>query len=112
MPPSTRGSWRRLREALVDTPVVLIGPRQSGKTTLARGVDERRGHRILFTGFNCNEPPHVHVEREGSGAKFWLDPLRLERSRGFGRAEIRQIERLVAEKAAFLLRTWHEYFGD
>jgi predicted AAA+ superfamily ATPase len=36
----------RLREALADTPVVLIhGPRQSGKTTLARDVGERRGYR-------------------------------------------------------------------
>src|SRR5260370_760483 len=35
----------RLREALADTPVVLIhGPRQSGKTTLARLVGEPRGH--------------------------------------------------------------------
>ncbi|MBI2218067.1 MAG: ATP-binding protein [Candidatus Rokubacteria bacterium] len=36
----------RLRESLADTPVVLIhGPRQSGKTTLARSVGEPRGYR-------------------------------------------------------------------
>lgn len=36
----------RLREALEDTPAVLIhGPRQCGKTTLARTVGERRGFR-------------------------------------------------------------------
>jgi len=35
----------RLREALGDTPAVLIhGPRQSGKTTLARAVGEPRGY--------------------------------------------------------------------
>ncbi len=38
----------RLREALRDTPAVLIhGPRQSGKTTLARAVGEPRGYRYL-----------------------------------------------------------------
>ncbi len=38
----------RLREALGDTPAVLIhGPRQSGKTTLARAVGEPRGYRYL-----------------------------------------------------------------
>jgi len=52
------------------------------------------------------------VEWEESKAKFWLDPVRLERSRGFGRAELRRIERLVADKAAHLLEAWHEYFGD
>ena len=54
----------------------------------------------------------MHVEREEGKAKFWLEPVRLERSRGFGRAEIGRVERLVAENAAFLLRAWHEYFGD
>lgn len=35
----------RLTEALADTPVVLIhGPRQSGKTTLARGLGEPAGY--------------------------------------------------------------------
>jgi uncharacterized protein len=38
----------RLREALADTPAVLIhGPRQSGKTTLARVVGEPRGYRYV-----------------------------------------------------------------
>ncbi|WP_308366385.1 MULTISPECIES: ATP-binding protein [unclassified Microbulbifer] len=37
-----------LQEALRDTPVVLIhGPRQSGKTTLARGLGERWGYRYI-----------------------------------------------------------------
>jgi uncharacterized protein len=38
----------RLVEALTDTPVVLIhGPRQCGKTTLARLVGDRRGYEYL-----------------------------------------------------------------
>jgi hypothetical protein len=69
-------------------------------------------YRFFFYSADRDEPPHVHVERERFGAKFWLDPLRLERSRGFDRSEIQQLERLVAEEAAFLLRAWHEYFGD
>jgi len=52
------------------------------------------------------------VEQEEAMAKYWLDPVRLERSRGLGRAELQRIERLVAEQAAFLLEAWHEYFGN
>jgi predicted AAA+ superfamily ATPase len=48
VPPLRRLLAPRLREALTDTPVVLIhGPRQSGKTTLARVVGEPRGHRYF-----------------------------------------------------------------
>ena len=53
----------------------------------------------------------MHVEREESEAKFSLEPVRLERSKGFSRAEIVRIERLVADNAVILLRGWHEYFG-
>jgi hypothetical protein len=27
-------------------------------------------YRIFFTSFDCNEPPHVHVERENKTCKF------------------------------------------
>lgn len=53
---------------------------------------------------------HVHVERDQSMAKFWLEPVRLDKSHGLGRTEIGRIERLIAENEAFLLRAWHEYF--
>ena len=44
----TRHLAPRLREALADTPAVLIhGPRQSGKTTLARAVGVPRGYRYV-----------------------------------------------------------------
>jgi len=52
------------------------------------------------------------VEREESEAKFWLDPVRLERSHGFARTEIRRIEALVGENGALLVRAWHGYFGN
>jgi uncharacterized protein len=43
-----RGAQARLEEALADTPVVLIhGPRQCGKTTLARLVGDARGYAYI-----------------------------------------------------------------
>ena len=57
-------------------------------------------YRCFFYSADRNEPPHVPVEREEASAKFWLDPVRLETSRGFGRAEIHRLERLVAASVA------------
>ncbi|MGH8602778.1 MAG: DUF4160 domain-containing protein [Gammaproteobacteria bacterium] len=31
-----------------------------------------------FFASDRDEPPHIHVEREDKGAKFWLDPVRLQ----------------------------------
>jgi Domain of unknown function (DUF4160) len=37
-------------------------------------------YRLFFTSFDCNEPPHVHVELENATCKFWLQPIGLARA--------------------------------
>lgn len=69
-------------------------------------------YRLFFYSADRDEPPHVHVERDDRNAKFWIEPVRLETSNGFSRSEIGRIEKLVAENAVFLLRAWHDYFGN
>jgi hypothetical protein len=68
-------------------------------------------YRFFFYSADRQEPVHVHVERDASRAKFWLDPVRLAWSGGFGAAELRDIERLVAERTQLLMGTWNEYFS-
>ena len=46
-------------------------------------------YRFFFYAGDGDEPPHVHVERDDSEAKIWLDPVRLERSGGFSGKELR-----------------------
>ena len=41
------------------------------------------GHRIGFYSAVPDEPAHVHIVEAGHEAKFWLDPLRLARNKGF-----------------------------
>ena len=69
-------------------------------------------YRFFIYSGDRDEPPHVHVEREGNVAKFWLDPVRLETSGGFGRTELRRIGRNVLEHQGDLLRGWDEFFSD
>jgi hypothetical protein len=69
-------------------------------------------YRFFFYAGDRDEPPHVHVEREDKIAKFWLDPIRLQKSGRFNRAEIGRIHRMIGEHQAELLEAWHDYFGD
>jgi Domain of unknown function (DUF4160) len=68
-------------------------------------------YRFFFYAGDADEPPHVHVERDAHKSKFWLDPVRLQNSGGFGRAEINRIQRLVEENREDLLRSWNEFFN-
>lgn len=68
-------------------------------------------YRFFFYAGDGQEPPHIHIERDDCLAKFWLDPVRLERSHGFKRAEIRRIRDMVEEHGQQLLESWHEFFG-
>ena len=67
-------------------------------------------YRFFFYADEGNEPPHVHVERDNKKAKFWLMPVRLEKSGGFSGTEINRIQRLVAENREYIERRWHEFF--
>ena len=67
-------------------------------------------YRFFFYAGDGHEPPHVHAEREDRGAKFWLDPVLLERSHGFARREINTLLSLVEEHQLQLLESWHEFF--
>jgi hypothetical protein len=67
-------------------------------------------YRFFFYASDRAEPPHVHVERNDSIAKFWLDPVRLQSSGGFSRVALARIEKLVSEHQSGLLGAWNEYF--
>jgi Domain of unknown function (DUF4160) len=69
-------------------------------------------YRFFFYSGDRAEPPHVHVERDDSKAKFWLDPVRFERSRGFAAKEIGQIQSIIEGNQQDLLDRWNEYFSD
>jgi hypothetical protein len=67
--------------------------------------------RFFFVSLDKDEPPHVHGRRENMVAKFWLNPVSLERAGRFGRVEINRVAALVNENRDFLLERWYEHFA-
>ena len=68
-------------------------------------------YRFFFYAGDRAEPVHVHVEQDDRIAKFWLDPIRLQKSGGFNRAQINRIQKIIEEDCEKLVEAWHEYFS-
>ena len=70
-----------------------------------------QGFRVFFWSREPTEPPHVHVDRAGSSAKIWLEPVALASNAGYPARELGDVLRLVRDRQPELLRGWHEFFG-
>lgn len=68
-------------------------------------------YRFFFYSFDCNEPMHVHVQRERMTCKFWLDPLTLARNRRFSPRELNQIRNILQENLEKIIEAWHDHCG-
>jgi hypothetical protein len=58
------------------------------------------GHRFFFWSSEALEPPHIHVEKAGNYARFWLSPVALADSIGHNARELTRLRRLVEAHAA------------
>lgn len=73
-------------------------------------VLRNNGYRFYFYSHEPNEPPHVHVDKNGASLKAWLDDVALAKNVGFKPHEINAILQLVVEHRDQLLEAWHEHF--
>ena len=69
------------------------------------------GYRFFFYSLEGSEPPHVHIERGDSVAKFWLAPVALAESFGFRAHELNRLRLMVIEHRLALLEAWNVHFG-
>lgn len=69
-------------------------------------------YRFFFYSSDRDEPLHIHVERDEQAAKFWIDPVRLQRSGGFSRIEIGYIRKIIEENILKIEEAWNEYFSS
>jgi hypothetical protein len=68
-------------------------------------------YRFFFYAGDRDEPLHIHVERDNSLAKFWLDPVSLQTNGRFSRTETSRIQNLVEDNRETLVRSWNEFFN-
>lgn len=71
-----------------------------------------KGYRFSFYASDMDEPPHIHVKKNGKHAKFWLTPVAvLDYSQRFRPHEVNEIAKLVEKHRDELLEVWNGFFG-
>jgi hypothetical protein len=68
-------------------------------------------YRFFFYSFDCNEPKHVHVQRERLTCKFWIDPIMLAKNNGFSPKELNVILKQIRPNIAKIREGWDEHCG-
>ena len=86
----------------------VIGRREEHMPTVMRIGP----YRLFFVSLDASEPPHVHVRREKMVAKYWLNPVVMERPGGFRAHELREIGQLVQLHRDALLEAWNEFYAN
>lgn len=66
-------------------------------------------YRFFFYSFDCNEPEHVHAQREGATCKFWLDPVMLASNSGLTARELNRVRTIILEHRTTIREAWHEH---
>ena len=74
-------------------------------------IDDIGPYKLFFYSSEGDEPPHVHIRRDRATAKFWLNPVRLVRSRRFSDHELRELQKTVEKNQPRIIEVWNEHFG-
>jgi len=68
-------------------------------------------YRFFFFSFDCNEPMHIHIQREGMICKFWLEPVVLSKNHGFTSKELNTTRETIYNNRNKMVEAWHEHCG-
>ena len=77
-------------------------------------VFRERGFRFFFYSNEGSprEPVHIHVEKDGVEAKFWLNPeVKVAYNDGYDARTLRELLAIVQRNKLRIERVWNEYFG-
>jgi len=69
------------------------------------------GFRFYFFSNEGSEPPHIHIDKGGCTAKYWLEDGTLARNVGFSARELSELSDKVREERMEFVEAWRAYFG-
>jgi hypothetical protein len=69
------------------------------------------GYRFFFY-INDHHPPHRHVEKNRSTAKFLLNNAELVKSKKFNASELSEIRKIILDNIELLKNKWNERFTN
>ena len=69
------------------------------------------GYRFRFYALDRDEPPHVHVVKDGKSLKVWLENLEVARNQGYNDKEIARVLAVIAERQDDWIGAWNDFFG-
>ena len=70
-----------------------------------------RGYKFRFYSSDMQEPPHVHIAKDGGSAKVWLLDLDVAYQHGYNEREMKDLLAVVAENRDAWIRSWNDFFG-
>jgi hypothetical protein len=70
-----------------------------------------RGYKFRFYALDVDEPPHIHIVKDGRSLKIWLRTLEIARNKGYNDQEIARLLAVTAEHRDDWIGAWNEFFG-
>jgi len=74
-------------------------------------VLKTKGYRFFFY-INDHTPPHIHIEKDRSTAKFSLKNAELAKSKRFSAKELSEIRKIILDNLELLKAKWDERFTN
>jgi hypothetical protein len=76
---------------------------------------KEKGYRFFFVSYDCIEPRHVHVVKDGKECKFWASSEKriiLEDNKGFRAPDITFVQNAIEANYQLIKKIWDEHCKD
>ncbi len=70
-----------------------------------------RGHKFRVYALDEDEPPHVHVVKDGKSLKVWLHSVEVAQNKGYNDREVRRLLGVVSEHRDDWVDAWNDFVG-